>query len=60
MNRITKIGVWMITIGILIALVSVWWWALFGMKEEIGSALFVTGVVNFCVGMLTVFNGAEL
>ena len=43
----------LIILAAIISLTAVWWWALFGISEEVGTAMAYTAVLIFVGGLFT-------
>lgn len=39
------------SLAVLLPIVAVWWWALFGMSDEVGVAVTITTIVLMLVGL---------
>lgn len=52
MNRTTEILIGVTLSGVAFGLVSIWWWALFGMNSDVGVACATTSFILFFGGML--------
>jgi hypothetical protein len=48
-----KIGVTITIIGVIFIVLSIWWWAILGMKEDVGVAVIVTSAALIIGGWIT-------
>lgn len=56
----SKLGLLISIVGVVFAVASVWWWALFGVKPDVGTALAVTSLAFFSIGIMTFLSGIDL
>jgi hypothetical protein len=53
------IGVILLALAPLIALIGIWWWAIFGLPEPVGIALVVTATTFALAGIVGITLGGE-